>query len=323
MANKLTVVSDGATVNFSTSDTEGLGCLYPLVIKRNEQLTYTEDMYFRIYPNVNTNLQASAGSITNPLVNSGEETTSEFVTFDHSNISKLSKVPSTFVGVVCTVIHAYDTNGTPITGITVTNVKGTAILKASGAFTGVVSCAYSVTYRVFTYKPEISVTAGGGGKAVYGSISGYYNGCIVTYDVEPPIVDFSSNTPRRALYKVISGTAINSSGSWELADDWDTGGSWPVTGAPVKDDGEHLLDWRTHEVGFLRSDGFTGVPDTSHQFLVQPKIGTYNWHPKYICEIMPVSSFNDNSEFRTARLRVDISALKAEVSSRYYGVTFR
>lgn len=320
MSNGKAVATTSTQVDFSNRSESG--CINPLVIRRNAQLTYTDEMYYRLYPNVNANLQVSAGVIENPFVEDGQEPYSEFIVFDHADTAQLSKLPISTVAVALEVQYAYDNEGKPINGVRLRHIKDSNVIVADRSFTGVVKCDYEVSYRIFTYKPFVEELPGGGTKATYGTIAGYYKGCIVTLDVEPPDVQPSVFAERRALYTVYSVSVINSAGAWEAPEDWDTGGSWPDSGAPSKNDGEHLIDQRTHAIGYLRADGFTGVPDTIFHPNLQPQQNSTNWIPQYYCRISPQASFDNDKNFSSARRRVDLNELKLGIQAKYPGVKF-
>ena len=190
----------------------------------------------------------------------GQLERNEFVTVQDSD-SFSANYPIDGGDINTDVIFAYDNEGNLLNpaNFSFSASNNSSEIASNIPFTGAIRVKYTSTYRIYRYKPEGSSIFDGSGSYLgrnYGTILMFKGPVSAVLETQGKGLTDPADQPNKdkELYRVVSTVTTNESGTWEKHPNFDSGGFWPDSGAPQKDDGLAKMDWeRVHEIGRIVS----------------------------------------------------------------------
>jgi hypothetical protein len=238
----------------------------PLAIQGDPGFYADSDIHLLLTPNVAAYVAASAGKV----VLGGSkviEVPGGTVSFTDSDSVQLPSFP-TESSPKFEMLFGFDSTGNPVNVSAFYDSPAFAV-RASRKFTGVIGyTAYKTTARILTYTPLIK-PATVGGRTTYGVIAAYYQGAMVTHQVEPSTI--LKGVAPQEFYRIYSYKVVNHDGEFEMPPTYPASGAYPDRGLVIDTDGWKFE--RPHEIGYIDDKtGWVTVEQISVQ-LLEPYTG--------------------------------------------------
>ncbi len=245
----------------------------PLAIQGDSGLYADSDIHLLLTPNVAAELHASPRGAEVRLGGSKIiDVPGGVLTFSNSDTAALPFVPTESNPEFSPGI-AFDSLGQPVSVSAFYDAPAFSV-RASRKFTGSIDySAYQTTARILTYTPLVE-TFGDGARTTFGSITAYYRGSLLVYQVQPTTI--LNGAALIELYRIYSYKVITHDGEFEAPPTYPTSGAYPGKTLVIDTDGWKFE--RPHEIGYIDDQGHA-YPQTPNVQILEPYVGDGTYTP--------------------------------------------